>query len=72
MTNRKDAKIYDSRVIERYLRSGAITQAQHDTYMKSLADETTNAQWVQLDLHDAELGETAGQENASTGDEEVS
>jgi hypothetical protein len=75
MTTRKDAKLTDSRVMERYLRDGGISQEQYDAHMKNLPDDTNNAQWVQLDLHDAELGDSSGSgegSHSTDGDEEAS
>lgn len=52
-----ERKLYDRRVLERNVRKGLVKNNDFQSYMKSLPDETNNAQWVQLDLHDSELGE---------------
>lgn len=44
----------DKRLMERnYTRS---TEKDLQTYLKSLPDDTANAQWVEVELHDTELG----------------
>lgn len=44
----------DKRLIERnYTRA---TEKELQTYLKSLPDDTANAQWVEVELHDTELG----------------
>ena len=52
---------YDSRVVDRYVEKGEITKKDLESHMKGLPDETENAQWVQMDLEEAELN---GDENA--------
>lgn len=62
-----DKKVFDRRVVERNVRKGVVKHAEYQSYLKSLPDETNNAQWVQLDLHDSELGEMAPIPNGDGG-----
>lgn len=52
-------KVYDRRVMERYVEKGVMKPADFQAYLKGLNDETNNAQWVQLDLHDAEISDAS-------------
>ena len=52
---------YDRRVVDRYVEKGEITKKDREAYLKGLPDETENAQWVKMDLEEAELN---GDENA--------
>jgi len=49
--------MFDRRVVARYVASGLVKEAEFNSHLKNLPDDTNNAQWVQMDLHDAELGE---------------
>jgi hypothetical protein len=62
---KETAKIYDRRVVERYVKAGKISDSDLKSYMKSLPDESANADWVQLDLLDAEVSEGSLDENDS-------
>jgi hypothetical protein len=65
-----DKKLYDRRVSERHVEKGLISEADYAVYLKSLPDEAANAQWVQMDLHDAEISEGSGDGDcAETGEE---
>lgn len=59
MSKETNRKIYDRRVVDRYVEKGVLKANDFQSYMKGLADETNNAQWVQLDLHDAEISDAA-------------
>lgn len=60
-------KHFDRRVVDRYVDKNMITRDQLAAHMKALPDDTDAATWVQMDLHDTELGEG---DSAETGDEE--
>ena len=51
----ENRKLLDRRTVERYIEKGLVKASEFQSYMKNLPDETNNAQWVQMDLHDAEL-----------------
>jgi len=48
-------KHLDRRTVDRYLEKGLLKDETFQTYLKNLPDESVNAQWVQMDLHDAEI-----------------
>ncbi len=52
-----NTRYYDRRTTDRYVEKGALKDKDVESYLKNLPDETNNAQWVQMDLHDAELGD---------------
>lgn len=54
-TNEAKRKFFDSRTYDRYLKKGAITQKEYDSFLKALPDEESNASWVQMDLHETEI-----------------
>ncbi len=47
----------DRRTFDRYLDKGILKEADLKSHLKNLPDDTANAQWVQMDLHDAEISE---------------
>lgn len=51
-----EGKLYDKRVSDRYRAKGLVSQKDYDAYLKALPDDSANAQWIQMDLHDAEIG----------------
>ena len=51
------SKLFDRRITDRYREKGMITKEQYDQYVKNLPDDAANAQYVQMDIHDAELTE---------------
>jgi hypothetical protein len=51
-------KYFDSRIVDRYVHNGLLKKAEYEAHMKNLPDDTENAVWVQLDLHDAEIGDS--------------
>ena len=53
-----ERKHIDRRVVERYIEKGIVKDTDYAAHLKALPDEGVNAQWVQLDMHDAELGDT--------------
>ena len=53
----------DVRVVDRYIDRGKIKAADYDAHLKGLTDDSANAQWVQLDVHD-DLAEGSGSEES--------
>ena len=49
-------KLYDRRTMDRYVEKGMLKGPEAQSYLKSLPDETNNAQWVQMDINDTEMG----------------
>jgi hypothetical protein len=52
-------RLFDRRVVDRYREKGAFSKEEYEQYLKALPDDSGNAQWVQMDIHDAELSEGA-------------
>jgi hypothetical protein len=65
MLTSKKSRLYDRRVMDRYRDKGLLTKDEYEKYIKNLPDDAANAQWVQMDIHDAELTE-----GSSVSDEE--
>ena len=62
-----DYKLYDRRTFDRYLEKGIVKRADWENYLKTLPDESDNAQWVQMDLEETELAqEPAAADEASS------
>lgn len=60
---------FDRRVTDRYLEKGQIKDSEVNSHMKGLPDDANNAQYVQMDLHDAEItGEEEGDEDEGEGE----
>ena len=53
--NEAKRKYFDSRVSDRYLKKGLLSQKEYDSYVKALPDEEANATFVQMDLHETEF-----------------
>ena len=51
------SKHFDRRVCDRYVEKKTITKEQLQAHLKGLPDDAENGTWVQMDLHDTELGE---------------
>jgi hypothetical protein len=60
----------DVRTYSRYVEKGMIKDAEVQSFLKSLPDETDNAVWVDLTVEDAELGADSDDVEAAA-DEEV-
>lgn len=54
----KTAKIFDRRVVDRYIAKGLIKESEYKDHLKKLPDNGPNAHWVQLDLEEAEISDT--------------
>lgn len=67
-----DKRYLDYRVTERYLNKGALKKSEYEAQLKSLPDSETNAEWVQMDLHDtmSEEGSMEIMDNVSSEVEE--
>lgn len=50
-------KRLDRRTYDRYMEKGLLNKKEIEAHMKGLPDDTANAQYVQMDLHDAEISE---------------
>lgn len=59
MAKEYQRKVLDRRVIDRYVEKGVMSASEQQSYLKSLPDETQNADWVHLDLHDAEISDAS-------------
>ncbi len=53
----KTHRLYDRRVVDRYREKGLVKETDYEAYIKNLPDESNNAQWVQIDLYEAEMGD---------------
>lgn len=62
---------FDQRTADRYKEKGLLKDADYKAHLKSLPDETENAQWVEMDLHDAELGSEKIEDEPELDDEEA-
>ena len=60
-------KHFDRRVVDRYIEKKTITPEQYKAHLKGLPDDTENGTWVQMDIHDTELGEG---DHADSGDDD--
>lgn len=50
----ENRKIFDSRVIHKNMQKGTVKEAEFKNYLKSLPDETNNAQWIEMDIHETD------------------
>ena len=50
-------RFLDRRTQDRYIEKGLLKDADLKAHLKSLPDDANNAQYVQMDLHDAEISE---------------
>ncbi|MBI1860676.1 MAG: hypothetical protein HYR96_07140 [Deltaproteobacteria bacterium] len=50
-------KHYDKRTVDRYVDRGVVKPADFQSRLKNLPDETNNAEWVKLDVNDAEVAD---------------
>jgi len=53
--NETKKKYLDSRVADRYIKKGVVSQKEYEAYVKALPDDEANATFVQMDLHETEL-----------------
>ena len=49
-------KHFDKRTSDKYLDKGIISQAEMQSHLKALPDETENATWVELEMDETEIG----------------
>jgi hypothetical protein len=68
---KKNPRHYDRRVLDRYVEKGLIKEGEYQDHLKNLPDESSNAQWVQMDLHDAEISEEDAGNSEDLDSEEV-
>lgn len=64
------SRYLDRRTMDRYIEKGLISADEVKSYIKSLPDEAANAQYVQMDLHDAEISEDSDLGIDEDGEEE--
>lgn len=62
---------FDRRVVDRYLEKGLIKDSDYASFLKNLPDDAEKAEWVQMDLHDAEMTEE-GTDGVSDDEDEAS
>jgi hypothetical protein len=58
-------KGYDRRTVDRYVDKGLIKATEYQSFLKALPDDAANAQWVQMDMEDAEV---SSRSNGSAND----
>jgi len=63
----KELKYFDKRTIDRYREKGIVTDGEIQSHVKALPDLSNQCQWVQMDLHETEIGE----ENAEMDEEDI-
>lgn len=63
-------KLYDKRVTDRYIEKGMLKQSELDAHKKALPDDTANADWVQLDMEETDIGETENEDETEESVEE--
>ena len=74
----KESKCFDKRTVDRYREKGLVTESEVQAHLKALPDDASRCEYVQMDLHDTELGddslddddEKADQEDNEADDEE--
>jgi hypothetical protein len=68
----KKERLFDRRVVDRYREKGMVKDADYETHIKDLPDESTNAQWVQFDLYETEMsdGDESSGDNHAEADSE--
>lgn len=54
----KTSKIFDSRVVDRYIAKGLIKESEYKDHLKKLPDDGPNANWIPLDLEEAGISDT--------------
>ena len=64
----------DVRLVERKLANGTLSQKDYEKHLKSLGDETSNAEWVALDMDETEISENPHASSArrsNSGDDDA-
>ncbi len=64
----RESKFFDRRVVERYVQKDIVKPGEFQEHMKNLPDDTANAVYVQLDLHDTELGDSGADQSEANED----
>ncbi len=52
-----ESKYLDKRVADRYVAKGLLKKEELERHLKALPDSEPDGVWVQMDLHDTEVGE---------------
>lgn len=60
-------KTKDKRLLERDYSRGLVKDDAVNAYLAALPDDTANAQWVEVELHDAELGSGDDLDGSNSG-----
>ena len=61
-----DDKLYDVRVVNRYIKEGMITQKNYESFMKKLPDVEEKSEILKIEEEEV-VEETADTENSSEG-----
>jgi hypothetical protein len=72
--SQNNSKMYDKRTVDRYVERGDLKREGVESYLKNLPDSGDQAQWVQMDLYEAEMSEGSGaddQDEEETSEEET-
>jgi len=64
-----DRKLFDRRTLDRYVEKGLVKEGDLNAHLKGLPDDTNNAQWVEMELHEAEIIDDS--ENSDDSDSEL-
>ena len=64
----ENSKMFDRRTLDRYLERGDLKKTAFDAHLKGLPDCADQAQYVQMDLYEAEMSDADAEEKASQAD----
>lgn len=57
----------DKRILDRNYGKGIVTEVEMKGFLKTLPDSADSAQYVQMDLHDAEISEGSPESDSEGG-----
>lgn len=60
-------KHFDKRTFDRYIERGVTKESDWKSYLKSLPDDSARAEWIELDMSDAEVAPSADAEDSEEG-----
>jgi hypothetical protein len=66
-----EKKHLDKRVAERYVTKGLMKKEELEKHLKALPDSEAEGIWVQMDLHDTEVGDDTDDLDTEDGSEEA-
>lgn len=55
-----EKKLFDKRIVERYIAKGFVKGSEWESKMKALPDDTANCERVVIDLEETEIGAGEG------------